>query len=72
MITSSTTTGIDSTKRDFDAPEFTGTATTSRGFAFYDPQPVEVQISTPKKPRVLQLERAKLKEQRIAWGLRKR
>lgn len=67
MITSSTSSGA------YQIGETESTATTIiRGFAFYDPQPVEVQIAPPKKPRVLHLERARLEEQRKVWGLRKR
>lgn len=71
MITSSTAGYYRITSTDNTANTDVNTSG-SRGFAFYDPQPVEVQISPPKKQRVLHLERAKLKEQRKVWGLRKR
>lgn len=65
LMETSSTVGTSST--DFDDASSTG-----RGFAFYDPQPVEVSISLPKKPPVLKLREAKMRQQLKAWGLRKK
>lgn len=45
--------------------------TSTMGISFYNPQPVEIKIKVPKKPKPWHLMEAKRKEQLKVWGLRK-
>lgn len=69
--------GSDSSAAYYLDPDFntTGTALNvtgyARGFAVYDPQPVEIKIEAPKKKLIPEMARAKTKEQLKVWGLRK-